>query len=207
MLGFAAAASGAWTARYSLLHWGATLLETEEALPGDEFLPDAIHVETRAITIDAPPDEVWPWIAQLGQGRGGLYSYDWVENLIGCDIHSADRVVPEWQALAVGDEVRLHPKSALAVATVEPEEHLVLRSGPPREPGAGSMPDDFPFDFTWAFVLRHHPGRQTRLVVRERYEARAAWAGPAVEPLAVVSAVMGIKMLRGIKQRVESQRA
>lgn len=202
--GVAAALSSAWTARYALLHWGATTGETEEPLPGDDLLPDAPYVETRAITIDAPPDEVWPWIAQLGQGRGGLYSYDWLENLVGCDMHSADRIVPEWQQVSVADQVRLHPKSGLTVVAVESEKHLVLRPGPLRPPGVDSMPGDFPFDYTWAFVLRHHPGRTTRLVVRERYEPRAGWAGPMVEALAVVSAVMGIKMLRGIKQRAES---
>jgi hypothetical protein len=198
-----AALSGTWTARYALLHWGATTPETEEPLPGDELLPDAPYVETRAITIDAPREEVWPWIAQLGQGRGGLYSYDWLENIFGCEIHSVDRIVPEWQHVAVGDEVRLHPRSALTVAMVEPEEHLVLRPGPPPSE-TGSARADSPFDFTWTFVLRHHPGRQTRLVVRERYEPVTGWAGPAIELLAIVSAAMGIKMLRGIRARAES---
>lgn len=204
LVGVATAVSGAWTARYSLLHWGATTGETEEPLPGDDLLPAAPYVETRAITIDAPREEVWPWLAQLGQGRGGLYSYDWLENLVGCGIHSADRIVPEWQDVAVGSEVRLHPKGALTVVAVEPEEHLVLRPGPLRAPGSASMPAGFPFDYTWAFVLRHHPGRQTRLIVRERYEPRVGWAGPAVEALCVVSAIMGIKMLRGIRERAEA---
>jgi hypothetical protein len=89
------------------------------------------------------------------------------------------------------------------VALVEPEEHLVLRPGPPlSEDGPARV--DAPFDFTWTFVLRHHPGRQTRLVVRERYGPVAGWAGPAIELLAIVSAVMGIRMLRGIKDRAES---
>ncbi|MDN5796479.1 MAG: SRPBCC family protein [Intrasporangium sp.] len=173
-------------------------------MPGDEFLPHAPQVATRAITIDAPPNQVWPWIAQLGQGRGGLYSYDWLENLVGCDIHSVDRIEPEWQTLAVGDEVRLHPKSALTVAAVESAKCLVLRPGPLREPTAESMPGDVPFDFTWAFVLRQHPGRQTRLVVRERYEPRVGKSGSGIEVLAAVGAVMGIKMLRGIKERAEA---
>src|SRR6185312_7157583 len=71
---------------------------------------------TRAIAISAPADQVWPWIAQLGQGRGGFYSYDFLENLVGCDIHSADRIVPEWQDVAVGDKVRFAPEVALDVA-------------------------------------------------------------------------------------------
>lgn len=204
LLGLVTTFWAAWTARYALLHWGATSAETEERLPGDELLPEAGHVDTRAIVIDAPPHEVWPWIAQLGQGRGGLYSYDWLENLVGCDMHSVDRVVPEWQQTAVRDEVRLHPKLALTVAAVQPAEHLVLQAGPLSAPG-GPLPTEAPFDFTWSFVLYRHPGRMTRLVVRERYQVAAAWAGPAVEVLAVVSAVMGIKMLRGIKERAEAR--
>jgi hypothetical protein len=206
LLGGATVVSAAWTARFSLLHWGSTTVEIEEPLPGDELLPEARHVLTRAITIDALPAEVWPWLAQLGQGRGGLYSYDWLENLVGCDIHSADRVLTEWQQLEVGNEVRLHPRSALTVTAVEPGEHLVLRPGPLRAPGGASVPEGFPFDYTWTFVLRRSPGRRTRLIVRERYEPLVGWAEPAVEALAVVSAVMGIKMLRGIKARAEAQR-
>jgi hypothetical protein len=194
-----ASAGGAlWTARYSLLHWGATHAELQEVLPGDDLIADATRVATRAVTIDAPPDAVWPWIAQLGQGRGGLYSYDWLENLVGCDIHSVDRVVAEWQVLKAGDEVRLHPQSALTVAAVAAGAHLVLRPGPADRPAALN---GFPLDFTWAFVLRRHPGRRTRLVVRERYASLRPGAAAIVEPLTVVSAVMGIKQLRGIRDR------
>ncbi|MDV3219820.1 SRPBCC family protein [Intrasporangium sp.] len=197
-LALATAGWGLWTARYSLLHWGATYPELQEPLPGDDLLPDARRVATRGITIGAPPDEVWPWIAQLGQGRGGLYSYDWLENLVGCEIHSVDHLVPEWQDVGVGDHVRLHPDTALTVVAVEPGAHLVLRPRPVERHGGV---DRFPFDYTWAFVLRRHPGRRTRLIVRERYAIRSPAAIAIVEPLAVVSAVMGIKQLRGIRDR------
>ena len=198
-LALATAGWGLWTARYSLLHWGATHAELQEALPGDELIADARRVATRGITIDAPPDAVWPWIAQLGQGRGGLYSYDGLENLAGCDIHSVDRIVPELQTIEVGGEVRLHPKVALTVWAVEPGSHLVLRPGPVGR-GDGDL-DGAPFDYTWAFVLRRHPGRRTRLLVRERYALLRPSAVAIVEPLAVVSAFMGIKQLRGIRDR------
>ncbi len=200
-LTLATAGWGLWTARFALLHWGATDAELHETMPGDEVLPAARRVVTRAITIDAPPEAVWPWIAQLGQGRGGLYSHDWLENLVGCDIHSVDRIVPELQEIRVGDEVRLHPRSALTVVSVDPGEHLLLRPGPADRVGEleGS-----PFDFTWAFVVWKHPGGRTRLVVRERYAAQRPWAVAIVEPLAVVSAVMGIKQLHGIRDRATS---
>ena len=103
---------------------------------------------TRGITIRASADEVWPWIAQLGQGRGGFYSYDFFENLVGCDIHSADRVVPEWQDVAVGDEVKLYPEGPLDVVGVEVGRSLVIRGGV----AMGNTPP--PYDFTWAFVLQ-----------------------------------------------------
>jgi hypothetical protein len=86
------------------LSWGATEPESHAALPGDELLGSADLTATRAISIRASADGVWPWIAQLGQGRGGFYSYDLLENLVGCDIHSSDRIVPEWQHVEVGDE-------------------------------------------------------------------------------------------------------
>jgi hypothetical protein len=82
--------------------WGATDAEVAAAMPGDELVPDPQLGYTRAITIDAPPEDVWPWLVQMGQGRGGLYSYDGLENLVGCDIHSADRVIADFQQLAAG---------------------------------------------------------------------------------------------------------
>jgi hypothetical protein len=118
-------------ARRRYLRWGATDEEVNMALPGDELLPRADLTATRAIAIRAAVDGVWPWVAQLGQGRGGFYSYDFLENLVGCEIHSADGVVREWQATAVGDEVRLHPDVTLIVALLEPGQALVLRGGIP----------------------------------------------------------------------------
>ena len=90
------------TARWTALHWGATTGEVDETLPGDDVVRDAGLVATRAITIDAPPERVWPWVVQIGQGRGGFYSYDWLENLVGCDIHSADEIVEPWQHVVAG---------------------------------------------------------------------------------------------------------
>ncbi len=178
------------------LRWGATDQELGEVLPGDEVLGRAQLVSTRAITIRSSPQDVWPWIAQLGQGRGGFYSYDLLENLIGCDMHSAEAVVPQWQDLAVGDEIRLHPEVALAVSVVEPGRVLVLRGAVPM--GAVTAP----YDMTWAFVLRD-AGGATRLLVRERYKYLGRWAALLVEPVELVSLVMSQRMLRGIKRRAE----
>jgi len=99
-----------------------------------------------AITIDAPADAIWPWLCQLGQGQGGFYSYEWAENLVGLDIHNADRIVPEWQNLEVGDTVGLGRAdqssfATLKVAEFTPEESLVLRT------------PDYPTWWVWSFVL------------------------------------------------------
>lgn len=195
----AAAASVAYGAgRRVQLRYGTAPEEEYAILPGDDLVPDADLVATRAISIDAPPAAVWPWVVQLGQDRGGFYSYDVLENLAGCEIHSADHVVAEWQDVAVGDVVRLHPELGLPVAVVTPNEALVLHGeGPVDADGA------MPFDFVWAFVLRALPGGRTRLVVRERYAYRAAWAGCVVEPVSWVSFVMTERMLRGIRDRAE----
>jgi hypothetical protein len=179
------------------LRWGATQAEASMALPGDELVPHADLTATRAVTVRAAADAVWPWIAQLGQGRGGFYSYDFLENLVGCDIHSADRIVPEWQAIDVGAQVRLHPEAGLIVALVEQGQALVLRGGVPM----GRTPP--PYDFTWAFVLRGEPAGATRLVVRERYAYSRRWARLLVEPVEFISFVMSRRMLRGIKERAE----
>jgi len=90
-----------WLLRERLLNWGATEAEVHARLPGDELLDDADAVATRAVTVDAPPSAVWPWIAQMGPApRGGAYTYDWIENRFGLNMHSADRVLPEFQRLA-----------------------------------------------------------------------------------------------------------
>jgi hypothetical protein len=191
----ATAAAPLLRARY--LRSGASDEEVEMRLPGDEFVVAADLVATRAITVRTTARRVWPWIAQLGQGRGGFYSYDFAENLVGCDIHSADRIVPEWQSIEVGGRVGLHPDVALAVARLEPGCVLVLRGAVP----IGSAPP--PYDFTWAFVLFDGPDGTTRLVVRERYGYSHRGVALLVEPVALVSYVMSRRMLRGIKERAE----
>jgi hypothetical protein len=182
--------------RRRFLRWGATDAEIADLQPGDELIANADITATRAITIQRSPDAVWPWIAQLGQGRGGFYSYDVLENLLGFDIHSADRIVPDWQRLEVNDEIRLAPTVGLKAAIVDPGHALVLQGSLPiaRRP---------PFDSTWAFILREQADGTTRLLSRERYAYRRWWAPLVVEPTQAISFVMSRKMLLGIKTRVE----
>lgn len=185
--------------RDRMLRWGSTPAERHRTLPGDERITDVAVCSTRAISIDAPPERVWPWIAQLGQGRGGFYSYDALENLLGLDIHSADEIVAEWQDLQVGDEVHLAEPVALEVVQVDPGRALVLDGAVPVGEAAAAAP----YSFTWAFVLEHGADGGTRLVVRERYGYERWWAFLVVEPVGVASFVMSRRMLHGIKARAE----
>jgi hypothetical protein len=184
-------------ARARQLRWGATADEVTSVLPGDDILGDPDLVATRAIAIAAPPDAVWPWLVQLGQAHGGFYTYDVLENLAGCQIHNADHIVPRWQHLAAGDEVRLHPQVALTVAVVDPGRALVLRGSVP----LGDTPA--PYDFTWTFVVTGQRDGTARLIVRERYTYIRRGAALLVEPVAMISFLMSQKMLRGIRERAE----
>jgi hypothetical protein len=172
------------------LTWGATPEEAGASLPGDELLPDADIVATRAVRIDAPSSEVWPWLVQMGPGRGGAYTYDWIENLLGLDIHSADEVLPDFQDLEVGDE----PGLGMRVELLEPERVLASRSGDGR--------------WVWSFVLVPDEGG-TRLVSRNRISMRGGGLGARLGMIVMEpgSWVMERKMLLGIKERAERMHA
>jgi hypothetical protein len=168
----------------------------------------ATMVTTRAITIDAPPDAVWPWLVQMGQDRAGFYSYDWLENLFGLHIHNADRVVPGWQHLSVGDQLRAAPLDAgpaagFTVVSIDPGRSLVTAVGDPAVVGpqatAGSLPDGA----TWAFVLRPVGTRQTRLIVRlrTRFPVPVAASWLVERLLEPVHFAMERKQLIGIRDR------
>ena len=193
-------------ARYKLRNWGATWDERARQLPGDELIDDATSAYTRAITIHAPPDEVWRWVVQIGQGRGGWYSYEGVENLFRLDIHNTDEIRGEWQRLSVGDEIRAVPAGALGmkegysfrVAIVEPGHALVLRQAPPEQP----------WNATWAFVLGPDGWGGTRLLVRGRSARPPGLAGYLVyiggELFDPVTFIMTRRMLIGIRSRAEA---
>jgi hypothetical protein len=114
--------------RGPILSWGATPDEASRPLPGDELLEEADGVATRAITIHAPPSAVWPWIAQMGPSpRGGAYTYDWIENLLGLNMHSADHVISEFQDPQVGDGFGYGPNQ-MRFKRVEPQHVLATQS-------------------------------------------------------------------------------
>jgi len=190
------------------LCWGATAGETQRSYPGDELLPGAKMEATHAITIAAPPQKVWPWLVQIGQGRGGFYSYDWIENLMGLDIHTANQILPEHQELKTGDLVPLSSDGfGIPVTLLEPEQVLVLRGDTRLDPDAipSMAPGDY-FAATWAFYLQPLPENRTRLV--ERWKAdwnpslkNAFFMRLFLEPGAFL---MERKMLLGIQQRAEA---
>ena len=102
-------------------------------LPGDDLVDEPDIVANRAIKIDAPPSAIWPWLVQMGPGRAGAYTYDWVENIFGLGMHSADRIHPEWQQLQLDDTVSVPPgdepgPNAMRVRVLDPEHTLVTAS-------------------------------------------------------------------------------
>lgn len=190
--------------------WGATDAEVAAGMPGDELVTDPVLGYTRAITIAAAPQQVWPWLVQMGQGRGGLYSFDGLENLVGCRIHSVDRVVPELQRLAIGDLVRLGPAGypCFRVHQVTDGSSLVLVGADPRPPHTAATPDSPAGIATWQWQLTPTPdGQGTRLVTRQRLSyPRTAAMGVMWHLVEPVGFVMERRMLRRIKDLAEGDR-
>jgi hypothetical protein len=182
--------------RPRLLDWGATPEERRAPLPGDDLAPQPTHMTTRAITIDAPPHEIWPWLVQMGQDRAGFYTHNWVERLLLSGIPDVHTLHPEWQNLRAGDLMRTNreviPGKPLGwhVERLEPERALVLRS---KSLSAG----------TYVYVLQPLDQWSTRLLARDR-AVWPWWQTPfrllVFEP---VHAYMQTGQHQGIKQRAE----
>ena len=184
------------------VRWGATAEEVRMPLPGDHFVPRPRWTYTHAVTIGAPTAEVWRWLVQMGYGRGGLYSYEGLERLVGCLMRNADRIVPEWQKVSIGDEIRIDARvPPLPIALVEPEQALVMHG----EPDNTGTPNH-----SWGFYLLPLDEGRTRLISRARtyYKPtipnKLAWGPLLMEPIGFV---MERKMLLGIKHRAEANRA
>jgi hypothetical protein len=174
--------------RGPILTWGATEAEAASHLPGDELLESAGGETTRAIEIGAPTAAVWPWLAQMGPSpRAGAYTYDWIENLLGLNMHSVDHVLPEFQHPQIGDTISFG-SNRMRLERVEPEHVLAWRS----EDG----------NWVWAFVLVEHDGR-TRLISRNRFRLPTLAARIGMLPMEAGSLLMERKMLYGIKRRSE----
>ncbi len=194
-VGLVAGAAAAYVrvGRQPCLTWGATPDEVDRSMPGDEFLERPDLLSTRAITVEAPPRSIWPWLVQMGSGKGGVYTYDWIENLFGLHMHSVDEILPQFQDRKVGDVEQLGKNGPrLRVDILDPERAMVLHS----EDG----------NWVWAFCLYPAGPDRTRLVSRNRIATPGAGALQRVVGVLVMepgSLVMERKMLLGIKNRAE----
>lgn len=176
--------------------WGTTPAESARAMAGDALIGNPTNTGTAAITVNAPPEDIWPWLVQMGTGRGGLYSYDWLDRLFGfIDRPSATRILPEFQQLAVGDKIPWG-RDELTVSFLEPVRALAL-----------SM-DAHGMEWVWQFGLYPLDDQCTRLVTRgtERTPNTPLWwlGMRIMEPAAFI---MTRRFMLGVKQRAEALRA
>lgn len=189
-------------ARRFYRNWGTTKEECDTPLPGDELVGRPAVQTTEGIWIDAPASSVWPWLVQMGQDRGGLYSYEQLENFIGLKYRNADRIHQEWQQLAVGDVIRLAPRGwmglrdgmALPVAQVVEGQSIVLRQAAPNSP----------VDGVWSFHVLPRWEDRCRLLVRSRTRMSVPGEVVAAELAGPVVSLMTRGMLLGIKRRAEA---
>jgi hypothetical protein len=194
--------------------WGATTAEIKKKLPGDELVPRPRMQSTRALTIQAPPTAVWPWLLQFGLKRGGWYSYDFLEAMAGAtgfiDGHSTWRIIPELQKLKVGDKIWMHPRiMPLTVSALEPERALIFHTRVDLKTKAffelgKKMPAQY-VNSNWVFFLERS-GKNTRLLVRSRLDYgppnlinTIAWR-VFTDP---ISFVMERRMLLNVKKQAE----
>ena len=201
VVGSAAAGAGLYAARRFYRNWGTSKEECGTPLAGDELVGRPAVQTTEGIWIDAPATAVWPWLVQMGQDRGGLYSYESLENLVGLKYRNAEQLHPEWQQLAVGDVIRLVPRGwmglrdgiALPVAMLVEGQSIVLR----QEPGG------LPWDGVWSFHVLPRWEDRCRLLVRSRTRMRLPGEIFGAELSGPVVSLMTRGMLLGIKRRAE----
>lgn len=190
---------------YWMNRWGASVEEIYEVLPGDELIEEPAGQATMAVTVQAPPERIWPWLIQVGQDRGGMYSYDWLEQAIGLDIQSAEEIREEWQQLSSGDRVQVVPPGwgplpngyAFKVAQVDPPNTLVLRQGPPEDP----------WDGVWTFAIRSAGPGTSRLISRTRTHQDSGFGALLLRGATSIGIpitwLMTRKMLLTLKERAE----
>jgi hypothetical protein len=177
--------------------WGAASSDLARVMAGDSFLVDPTYSGTMAVTVNATPEHIWPWLVQIGYRRGGLYSYDWLDRLFGyLDRPSATRVLPQFQHLAVGDRIPLGRGPSWPVAVVEPNRALVL-----------DMRNMAGLDWVWQFGLYPIDETRTRLISRSRVRAQPLWARLLTHAIEPAGFLMTRRMLLGLKQRAEALRA
>ncbi|HET8936466.1 MAG TPA: hypothetical protein VFN67_23640 [Polyangiales bacterium] len=188
-------------------HWGMSVADASRRYPGDELVPTPRWSWTHGVEIGAKPEAVWPWIAQIGATRGGFYSYQWLENLIGCDVHNAEAIHPEWE-MQLGDELKLHPKApGLKIVAMERGRWLVAQGAPDMQAKAAGQPW---VSVSWLFYVEPLGTGRSRCVSRYRVDysddlrTRMSFGRSLVEPIGFA---MDRRMLKGIQTRVERQMA
>lgn len=154
--------------------WGATDDEVRRSPPGDDLVPDSISGYTHAITINAAADEIWPWLVQIGQDRAGFYSYELLQNLVGCNMYNASQIIPEFQQIEVGGKVVMHPTngSPYVVAAIESYRALILQLRVDTQTGntfdlTDPLPDEY-HNGSWVLFLDEQDEGTTRLISRSR---------------------------------------
>jgi hypothetical protein len=177
--------------------WGTTPADLTRVMAGDGLLDRSTYSGTTAVVVDAAPEQIWPWLVQIGYQRGGLYSYDWLDRLFGyLDRPSATSILPEFQHLAVGDRIPVGRGPSWPVAVVEANRALVL-----------DMRNLGGFDWVWQFGLYPVDQNRTRLVSRSRVCTKTVWARLATYTIEPAGFVMTRRMLLGLKQRAETLQA
>ena len=191
--------------RHARNHWGVSELIANAPHVGDELVPEPVWSWTHGVEIDAPSERVWRWVSQLGADRGGFYSYQWLENLVGCGLRNAEAVHPEWE-LERGDKLLLHPKApALEIVRLERGRHFVAYA--PLDEAARNAGKPWAAS-SWLFELEELPQRRTRLITRCRvacspdFATRLALGPGLLEPIGFA---MDRRLLLGIKERVERE--
>ena len=183
--------------RWWMSRWGASPSDLSRVMAGDSLLMNATYSGTMAVSVDALPQDIWPWLVQIGYQRGGLYSYDWLDRLFGyLDRPSATHILPEFQDLAVGDEIPLGRGPSWPVAVIDPRRALVL-----------DMRNMDGFDWVWQFGLYAVDEKRTRLVSRSRVRTHTFWARLFTYAIEPAGFVMTRRMLLGVKERAEALRA
>jgi hypothetical protein len=184
------------------LRWGTVGAEATDPLPGDELVPEPKWSYTLGVAVDASPEAVWPWIAQIGQGRGGFYTYQTLENMLGCRIANTMEVLPDYQHPAIGDDIFLHPTAPpMRIEIVDPPTALVLSGSP-----ADIRAEESWGASTWQFVITSGSNGGSRLLTRGRYDYSPGWKTRLAFgrfPIEAVSFVMSRKMMLEIKRLAE----
>lgn len=179
--------------------WGTVGTEATDPLPGDDLVPHPKWSYTLGVGINAPPEAVWPWIAQIGQGRGGFYTYQTLENMVGCRIINTTEILAEHQHPAVGEGIYLHwDAPPLRIEVVDPPNALVLFGSP-----ADLADDDTWGVSTWQFVVKAGADGGSRLLTRGRYDYAPNWKSRLIFgrfPMEVITYVMSRKMMLEMKR-------